>query len=105
MKPRTSACRPAHSSFGPDVEIARQRQRAALAGEQMAGERIGPQRHLIEPAQHRVHLAGIVAKPAAFDGREHVALQQHAFGPSRRQSGGVVFRASSWCYAAAATRR
>ena len=77
--------------FRADVEIARQRQRAALAGEQMAGERIGPRRHLIEPAQHRVNLAGILAKAAAFDGREHVALQQHAFGPSRRQNGGVVF--------------
>ena len=75
----------------PDVEIARQRQRVALAGEQMAGERIGPGRHLIEPAQHRVDLAGIVAETAAFDGREHVALQQHAFGPARRQNGGIVF--------------
>ena len=97
MKPRTSALPAGPQQLRADIEIARQRQRAALAGEQMARERIRPPRHLIEPAQHRVDLAGIVAKAAALDGREHVALQQHAFGPARRQNGGVVFRASSWC--------
>src|ERR1700738_1605477 len=79
------------SQFRANVEVARQRQRAALAGEQMARREIGPPRHLIEPAQHRVDFAAIAAKPAAFDRRKHVALQQHALDPARRQHCGIIF--------------
>ena len=45
--------------FRPDVQVARQRQRAAFASEQMTRRHVGPPRHLVEPAQHRVDLAGI----------------------------------------------
>src|ERR1700680_1236762 len=50
----------------------------------------GPPRHLIEPAQHRVDFARAAAKAAALDGRENVALQQHAFGPLRGERCCVV---------------
>src|SRR6202040_1148013 len=56
----------------------------------MARRNGGPPRHLIEPAQHRVDFARFAAKAAALDGREHVALQQHAFGPLRRKRRCVV---------------
>src|ERR1700720_4650498 len=56
----------------------------------MARRNGGPARHLIEPAQHRVDFARFAAKAAALDGREHVALQQHAFGPLRRERRCVV---------------
>jgi hypothetical protein len=78
--------------FRPDMQIIRQRQRVALAREQGARREIGPPWHLIEPTQHRIDLACLAAKAAAFDRGEHVALQQDAFGPSRRQCRGVVFR-------------
>ena len=51
--------------FRPDIEVARQRQRAGLAAEQMTRRQVGPPRHLIEPAQHGVDFAA----PARESGR------------------------------------
>ncbi len=81
--------------FGADTQIARQRQRAALAGEQMARRQVGPPRHLIDPAQYRIDVAICRSEAAALDRGEHVALEQYAFGPSRRQNLGVVPSANS----------
>jgi hypothetical protein len=52
----------------------------------------GPPRHLVEAAQYGVDLAAVAAEASALHGREHVALQQHAFDPARRQHFGVVLR-------------
>jgi len=78
--------------FRTDAEVARQCQRAAFAAKQMPRRNIGPPRHLIEPAQHRIDFAGLPAVAAALDGGEHVALQQHAFGPFCGQRCGVLSR-------------
>src|SRR5467141_1220898 len=72
------------------MKIARQLQRAALARKQMARRDKGPPRHLIEPAQHGIDFAAVQTKPAALDGGKHVALQQYAFDPLRRQNSGVI---------------
>jgi hypothetical protein len=45
---------------------------------------------MIEPAQHRIDFTVSIAETAALDGRKHVALQQDAFGPTRRQNRGVI---------------
>jgi hypothetical protein len=57
----------------------------------MARRDIGPPRHRIEPAQYRIDFAVSLAETAALDGGKHVALEQHAFGPLRREHGGIVF--------------
>src|SRR5215212_3596441 len=89
---------PAHQRLAPDpqqlrsdMQAARLDQGAALAAKQMARWDIRPPRHAIDPAQHGIDLALFAAKPAALDSREHVPLQQDAFGPARRQDSGVVF--------------
>ena len=74
----------------PDVEIARQRQRAALPREQMARQQIRPPRHFIEASQHGIDFTRVATKPAALDGRKYVALEQHAVGPACREVCGVV---------------
>ena len=76
--------------FRPDIQAVRPCERATLARKQMARRNQRPPWHVIEPAQHRIDLAVITAKPAALDSGEHVALEQHAFAPSRRKNGGVV---------------
>ena len=78
--------------LGSDLQALGQRQCPALARKQVSRWNERPPRHLIEPPQHRVDLAVLAAKAAALDGRKHVALEQHAFGPARRQHRGVVFR-------------
>ena len=57
IQPRTSARRAANKQRRRDAELARDRERAALAPEQMARQREAPPRHLIDPAQHRLDLA------------------------------------------------
>ena len=75
----------------PDLQAAGLGKGTALAPEQMARRKVGPPWHLVEPPQHRVDLAGVAAKVAALDRGKHIALEQHAIGPSRRQNSGVVF--------------
>jgi len=87
---RTKAAKEVFAKY-PDIKIVGQRQRTALAREQMARDDVGPPRRLIEPAQHRIDFAVAPAKAAALDRGKHVAFQQNAFGPLRRQNGGVVF--------------
>ena len=70
--------------FGSDTQVARQDKRVAFAPEQMACQKVGPPRNLIDPTQYRIDVAVRRSKAAALDRGEHVALEQHAFGPSRR---------------------
>src|ERR1700754_771118 len=89
----------------PGVQVACQRQRAALACEQMTGKEIGPPRHLVEPAQYRIDFPILAVKPPTLDGGKHVALQQNAFGPTCRQNGGIFFGQAHGTHAAAAMRK
>ena len=66
-----------------DAERAGNRQRAAFAPEQKMRQSAAPPRHVIDAAQHRVDLAALAAKTAAFDGGEDVALEHDAAAPSR----------------------
>ena len=60
--------------FRPDTQVARQGKRVALAREQMARQKIGPPRNLVDPAQYRLNVAVCFSKTAAFDRGEHVTL-------------------------------
>ena len=76
-----------------DAERAGKRKRVAFAAEQRVGQRTAPPRHAVEPAQHRVDLAGLGAKAAALDGGKHVALEHDAGMPAAVQFVGDVVHA------------
>jgi hypothetical protein len=71
------------------MQITSALQRPALAREQMARQKKGPPWNLIDPAQNCVDIAVSLSETATFDRGEHVALEQHALHPSRRQSFGI----------------
>jgi hypothetical protein len=65
-----------------DAELARDRQRAPLAREQVARQAEAPPRHLVDAAQHRLDVVWGRAEAAALDRRQQVALEHDAASPA-----------------------
>ncbi len=82
IQPRTSVAATGEQQRRRDAEVAGARQRALLAREQVARQAEAPPRHLVDPPQHRLDLAGRCAEAAALHGREQVALEHHAVRPA-----------------------
>src|SRR5262245_56196360 len=83
-----------------DAELARDRKRTALAREQMARHTKTPPRDFVDPAQHRLDLAGARAEAAALHRGKQVALEHHAARPASLDFARQAHRA----YSAAAAR-
>src|SRR5262249_22269389 len=76
------------------------RTRPPLAREQMARQAKTPPRDFVDPAQHRLDLAGASAEAAALHRRKHIALEHHPVRPASLDFARQAHRS----YSAAAAR-